>query len=249
VSRLEALLRNVTEIAESSVNLAERRHALIQSVGNLVGATAGFWGWGRGNPVDSAITPLAALSYGMTHDEWQRALQMSLGAESVRLWSLPIRQRMQETAHVTVTRSMLHSDDAWAAETNYRRELAACGMENLLVSVHFYSSDCWFNTTLGRPPGAPDFSAEDAALLDLAMRGVIWMEPRVSETVPPEMFVGLTPRQRVVMHKLLDGQSRKQIASHLGITLHTANDHIKAIYERFQVGSATELAAKFLQSH
>jgi len=80
------------------------------------------------------------------------------------------------------------------------------------------------------------------------MGSISWMQPRVSESVPAETFVGLTPRQRTVMLQLLDGQSRKQIAQSLGITVHTANDHIKAIYEHFQVRSATELAAKFLQS-
>lgn len=248
VSRLEELFRTVTEIADSTGNPAERRHALIQEVGRLVGATAGFWGWGRGNPIDSAITPLAALSFGMTTEQWQKALQMSLGPDSVRLWSIPIRRMMQDTSHVTVTRSMLHTDEAWAAESRFREQLAACGLDNLLVSVNYYSNDCWVNITLGRPPGEPDFSPEDTGILNLALSSVSWMQPQVSETVPPESFVGLTPRQRVVMHKLLDGQSRKQIASHLGITLHTANDHIKAIYERFQVGSATELAAKFLKS-
>jgi DNA-binding CsgD family transcriptional regulator len=215
----------------------------------LVSASAGFWGWGRGNPVDSAITPVAALSFGMSPEVWQQAVQLSLGPDSVRLFSVPVRQRMQDRTHVTVTRSMLHTDEAWAAEVSYRRELNAVGLDNLLVSVNYYSNDCWFHTTLGRAPGEPDFTPEDAALLNLAMSSISWMQPRVSESVPAETFVGLTPRQRAVMLQLLDGQSRKQIAQSLGITVHTANDHIKAIYEHFQVRSATELAAKFLQSH
>jgi DNA-binding CsgD family transcriptional regulator len=222
---------------------------LIEGLGGLVSASAGFWGWGRGNPIDSAITPVAALSFGMSPEHWQKAVQLSLGPDSVRLFSVPIRERMQGCTHVTVTRSMLHSDDAWAAEKDFRRELRAVGLDNLMVSVNYYSNDCWFHTTLGRPPGDADFSPEDAGLLQLAMSSVSWMQPRISEAVPPEKFVGLTARQRTVLLHLLDGKSRKQIASQLRITLHTANDHIKAIYEHFQVSSATELAARFLQSH
>lgn len=249
VDRVSLLMRLVTEIAEQTNDIAERRHGLIEGLGRQVSATAGFWGWGRGNPIDSAITPVAALSFGMSPECWQKAVQVSLGPDSVRLFSIPIRERMQGCTHVTVTRSMLHSDDAWTAETNFRGELHAAGMDNLMVSVNYYSNDCWFHTTLGRPPGEPDFSPEDASLLQLVMSSVSWMQPRISEALPVERFVGLTARQRTVLLHLLDGQSRKQIANYLRITLHTANDHIKAIYEHFQVSSATELAAKFLQSH
>jgi DNA-binding CsgD family transcriptional regulator len=249
ISRLGMLLRLVTEVMDRTDDVAQRRHDLIEGLGRQVSAAAGFWAWGRGNPIDSAITPVAALCFGMSPEGWQKAIQISLGPDSVRLFSIPIRERMREGAHVTVTRSMLHSDDAWAAETDFRRELHATGMDNMMVSVNYYSNDCWFHTTLGRPPGEADFSPEDAGLLQLAMSSVSWMQPRISEAVPAEKFIGLTARQRTVLLHLLDGQSRKQIASHLRITLHTANDHIKAIYEHFQVGSATELAAKFLQSH
>jgi DNA-binding CsgD family transcriptional regulator len=52
----------------------------------------------------------------------------------------------------------------------------------------------------------------------------------------------------MVMLCLLDGLSRKQIASHLGITLHTVNDHMKTLFAQFDVNSTTELAAKFLKA-
>jgi DNA-binding NarL/FixJ family response regulator len=66
--------------------------------------------------------------------------------------------------------------------------------------------------------------------------------------VPPQVFDGLTPRQRVILMMLLDGMSRKQIAIHVGTTLHTVNDHCKALYQHFGVNSATELASKFLKA-
>jgi DNA-binding CsgD family transcriptional regulator len=54
---------------------------------------------------------------------------------------------------------------------------------------------------------------------------------------------GLTERQRDVLGLLLLGRSMVQIARHLGISEHTANDHRKAIYRRFGVASRGELAA------
>lgn len=80
------------------------------------------------------------------------------------------------------------------------------------------------------------------------MAGIGWLAPQVSESIPDEAFAGITPRQRLVMLFLLDGLSRKQIAANLGLTLHSVNDHVKALYDRFNVKSATELAARFLKS-
>ena len=58
---------------------------------------------------------------------------------------------------------------------------------------------------------------------------------------------GLTNRQRHVLGRLLLGHSTAEIARELGISQHTANDHRKAIYQRLDVSSRSELAA-LLQS-
>lgn len=60
---------------------------------------------------------------------------------------------------------------------------------------------------------------------------------------------GLTPRQRDVLGLLLLGRSMTQIASTLGISEHTANDHRKAIYAATGVASRAELAGRLQAEH
>ena len=60
---------------------------------------------------------------------------------------------------------------------------------------------------------------------------------------------GLTPRQRDVLSLLLLGRPMGQIASQLGISEHTANDHRKAIYTCVGVSSRAELAARLHTEH
>ncbi len=60
---------------------------------------------------------------------------------------------------------------------------------------------------------------------------------------------GLTPRQRDVLSLLLLGRPMGQIASQLGISEHTANDHRKAIYTAVGVSSRSELAARLQAEH
>jgi DNA-binding NarL/FixJ family response regulator len=54
----------------------------------------------------------------------------------------------------------------------------------------------------------------------------------------------LAPREQEVLQLLVTGHSYKMIAEKLGITIETVRSHIKRIYEKLQVHSATEAAAK-----
>jgi DNA-binding CsgD family transcriptional regulator len=57
----------------------------------------------------------------------------------------------------------------------------------------------------------------------------------------------LTPRQREVLGWLLKGDGERQIAHRLGISRHTANDHVKAIHRKLNASSRGELMAKFVR--
>lgn len=54
----------------------------------------------------------------------------------------------------------------------------------------------------------------------------------------------LAPREQEVLQLLVSGHSYKMIAKKCGISLETVRSHIKRIYEKLQVHSATEAAAK-----
>ena len=60
---------------------------------------------------------------------------------------------------------------------------------------------------------------------------------------------GLTARESEVIQRLLTGLARKTIASELRISLHTVNDHVKAVFDKTGSSSAGELRAQvFRQS-
>jgi DNA-binding NarL/FixJ family response regulator len=61
---------------------------------------------------------------------------------------------------------------------------------------------------------------------------------------PSEEIDKLAPREQEVLHLLVTGHSYKMIADKCGITLETVRSHIKRIYEKLQVHSATEAAHK-----
>ena len=63
----------------------------------------------------------------------------------------------------------------------------------------------------------------------------------------PLLFLayGLTAREREVGSLVLDGYGNDAVASRLGISLHTAKDHVKAIFQKTAVGGRAELSARF----
>jgi DNA-binding CsgD family transcriptional regulator len=56
----------------------------------------------------------------------------------------------------------------------------------------------------------------------------------------------LTPRQSDVLHRLLQGDSEKQAAKHLGISTHTVRDHIKALHRIHNASSRGELLSCYI---
>lgn len=59
---------------------------------------------------------------------------------------------------------------------------------------------------------------------------------------------GLTPRERTICEEVLSGRSTAEIAERLYLSAHTVQDHLKAIFAKFDVHSRGRLAAA-LQVH
>ncbi len=68
-----------------------------------------------------------------------------------------------------------------------------------------------------------------------------------SQPAKPDEY-NLTEREKEILALLVKGMSYKMIASQCGITYFTVNMHIKKIYEKLHVHSATEAVSKAIQN-
>lgn len=241
------LLQSVLAIAEDSSELGERRRALVNVLAELVHADAGWWAWGRGWPNPDSITPVAIVDFGLTDEQRAILIEWGLDRDGAQIFRQRIRAQMGDSRQVASLRPQVFSDEEWAAVPAMRRQLERGGWKSWLHCVRYSARDTWSNLFLLRNSDQPEFSLSEAALIDFAMTNVKWLHATTQESLPPEAFVGLTPRQHTVMLMLLDGLARKAIAHQLGIAEHTVGDHIKAIFRHFKVGTTTELAALFLR--
>lgn len=243
-----SILKIVTDVELRTCDRSTRRQQLLEQLSRLIGADSGYYTWGRGHPDRSEVTPVAIVHFGFTPEEFMQLTQVLLTNEGKRWAQNPIADYLKLAPLATVSRSLLWSDETWYSSEFFQQQLRPLGWNEWITAVHYNSADTWYCLSFFRRIQKPRFDSREEQIVDVVMEGVSWLYPQVSEAIPAESFVGLSPRQRVVMLMLLDGMARKDIASSLGVTLHTINDHVKAVYQRFGINSATELAAKFLQS-
>jgi two-component system NarL family response regulator len=57
----------------------------------------------------------------------------------------------------------------------------------------------------------------------------------------------VSPRELDVVRLVVEGRSNDEIGAELGITIKTVETHLRRMFERFEVASRTELAARALR--
>jgi two-component system response regulator DctR len=99
--------------------------------------------------------------------------------------------------------------------------------------------------------GAVDFLEKpfDGAALVERVLAALELEHRRHATATAsrdlaDRLASLSPREREVMDRMLDGKLNKQIADDLGIAMRTVEVHRARILEKFAVRSAVELAGR-----
>jgi DNA-binding NarL/FixJ family response regulator len=68
-----------------------------------------------------------------------------------------------------------------------------------------------------------------------------------AKLAPPPQDYGLTERERSVLDLMIHGLIKKEIASGLGLSIHTVDTHIRNIYEKLQVHTRSGAVAKALK--
>jgi len=92
-----------------------------------------------------------------------------------------------------------------------------------------------------RVVGEPAFGQRDCRMLQLFHDE---LGPAVERSLG---LFRLAPRLRQTLEALLQGDSEKQAALRLGLSVHTVHEYVTALYRRFDVSSRPELLARFLR--
>jgi DNA-binding CsgD family transcriptional regulator len=250
VRAITRLLAEVVDLpAADPLDPAARKRHLIAGLAKLVDADVWLWNQGRGVPPTDTPMVVSVLAGGYESDR-QRDTHL-LGMTDAE-YDAKCQQRLGDVCgwdacrHVTRTRDQLVDDATWYGLTAYREKFLAAGLDQCMISLYLTAPTAWSGLGLWRRTGRPAFTARDRCVVHVVTGEVGWLHRDGLDVPAADHVVALSPRLRQVLLLLLSGNSRKEIAGHLGISPHTVADYMKALHQHFAVRSRGELLSRFM---
>lgn len=241
---VRALVRLVAECAVIPGGIMAQKKHLMDGLLELVDAAHWMWNVARIEPDGSIVAVslhhnvseaqlarLADENYGHQDNPCNRAMAELCGRYPS--WS----RRMEDMLDV-------EAEAAWLEP--FRRDL---DMGQSIFTMRAMDGEPTLTSAIGihRPFGAEPFTERELRLVHIVAGEVEWLHR--ADAVPIEdgsSVATLAPRLQTVLTLLVDGQSSKSIAHHLGLSQHTVRDYVKQVYRHFDVGSHPELMRRFM---
>ncbi len=142
------------------------------------------------------------------------------------------------------------------------KELRAISPDTFCVVATVFDDDKTLFNSL--KAGAHGYLLKDESRKNLLahLKGILQGHPPLSSSMAKKMIrhfsvpaldthhvdVNLSSREKEVLQLIAKGHPRKSIARELDISLHTANDHVKAVYRKLKVSSSVEATRIALDS-
>jgi DNA-binding CsgD family transcriptional regulator len=90
-------------------------------------------------------------------------------------------------------------------------------------------------------------TARQRAIVEFAVGEIDRLILKGHLPLPPVQPTDLPPRLRQILDRLLSGQTPKQIARELGLSVWTVREHIQRVYQHYNVSGREELTARFVR--
>jgi DNA-binding CsgD family transcriptional regulator len=149
----------------------------------------------------------------------------------------------------TQTRRQVVPDPEWYGSVWYNECHRVIRIDHSLGSVvELAPGGLYHCFDLHRDTGEPNYSGRQRRLLHLfhTELGRLIGSVLVSAS-DPDSPTRLSPRVRETLSCLLDGDSEKQAAARMGLSVPTVHQYVTALYRHYQVSSRAELLARVLR--
>jgi len=160
-------------------------------------------------------------------------------------WTEPMARAVSETCRA-VTRNV---QDQFSYTDFLGSEVgqwwSRAGIEPRCISFHPLGGGSSTGVGLYRKTGRPLFTEREGRIMHILLTEVPWLHAMGWPEDRCAKIPSLPARTWLVHEMLLQGYSRPEIASHLRLSLHTVNGHVKRIYTHLGVHSQSELMGRF----
>jgi DNA-binding CsgD family transcriptional regulator len=238
VQPIVSLMADLADLAP-----AGRVEHLLSSMARIFGARMTSSGVAELMP-DETLRPVAVQSFGLEQCDRTRLAELMYDSRGSQLPMAPYlagKIRSREQSEWTFDRRAAFDDHEWYHSPVSMEYCRALRVDECLYAISLVpGAPQAVGFGLSRPWGdRRPFTSLDRKLLELLLLGT------------RNMFLPRGPRlprrQRQVLELLLAGRSVKQVAFELEISVHTAEEHVSALYRKFNVSGRHELMARFVK--
>jgi DNA-binding CsgD family transcriptional regulator len=220
------------------------RHAF-EGLGRLLGARAATGGEIEWRRPDGLIRFLHPVVTGFSAAEiavFARFMRQRDATQDPTLSGLGSLARRR----VTRTRGQLVDDTSWYRSISFNEYRRVVGVDHCVYTLYPLSGDDNFSLIgLHRGLGERAFSSRLRRLLHLVHDELGRLTgPVLSQKAETS---GLSPRLKQTLERLLQGDSEKEVASRLSLSLPTVHQYVTGLYRYFNVNSRPELLARFIR--
>lgn len=157
-----------------------------------------------------------------------------------------VRDLVEETGRCCVSFADFVPKDEFVRSTFFEKYMVPIGAKEALNAVCGGRSNPLLQLSVCRPVGDRAFGDRERGVLAILADAI---ETRVEQQLSTSRQRGLhdlTPRQKQVLSLLLAGDSEKQVAYKLGVSVPVVHEHISNLHRYFDVHSRGELLAYFI---
>lgn len=241
---VRAMVRLLGEVAALPGDHLAKKRFLMGGLCDLIGADS--WGWTFVYDFSPGEVPkyAAFLHGGFTEEKFAKFLEATEHPDVAALNAAMTREYEQKHIHLTRLREEIDVNNFFPKSDAYPLWCAA-NIDAVIMSVRPVSNGRQTCIGIFRSVGRPKFTHRESRIAHIILSEVPWLHEagwpgEDTATVPK-----LSPRQRITLNLLLEGQSRKEIADHLGISINTVAGYAKDVYRHFHVQSHAELMRHF----
>ncbi len=242
---VRTIVRLVASASAGDRPAPERKRRLMSGLAEIVGADAWIWVVSRLD-ADNKPTALNLMHDGLDESQLALVFEASYSPDAPPPENEPFIREMSRGLPVTRRREDLVPDPDWRDDPHYERFRAPIGLDEFIFAGFPFGDGLFSAVGLHRKTGKPAFGVRDRRLAHIVVAEVEWLHRAGLPGDDGARSEGLSPRHRTVFGLLMQGWRRNQIAEHLGISEHTARDHMRAVYRHFGAADHLELISRFM---
>lgn len=245
-SDVREMMAVLGHIAGLDDDLASKRRILLENLARLIDADCWYWCLlGRKTPGELP-TFSVFLKGGFSEEQFAKYLTAQEHPE-MAMFNAPILEELERRgSHITRLRQQVDPENRFP-ESDVFRLWREADLAPLILSMRPGINGQVSAVALFRNFDRPLFNERENRIAHVMLNSVPWLYEEAWPNHPRSRMGVLSPRLHTVINLLLQGMGRKQIATEMGISIHTLNGYIKEVYARFEVHSQSELIRRFVE--